>query len=107
MNRKGFTLVELLATIVIIAVVMGFVFPSAIRYSTENKYRMYHEYEKMMEEYALVNPLKGAETINLDDLEELDKVKDECDGYVSLISSDPIKYKAHITCGNNYQTDNE
>ena len=107
MNKKGFTLIELLATIIIIGIIMGLVFPSAVQISVENKNRIYHEYEKMMEEYALVSPLKGQETINLDDLDELDKVKNECDGYVTLVSTDPIKYEAHITCGTNYQTDTE
>ena len=90
MNKKGFTLIELLITIVIISIIMGIVFPLAMKVSIENKYRIYHEYERMMEEYALVSPLKGQATIDLDDLEELDKVKNECAGFVSLVSTNSL-----------------
>ena len=106
MNKQGFTLIELLATIIIIAIVMGIVFPSAVRVSRENKCRIYHEYEKMMEEYALVSPLKGEPRIELEDLDELDKVKRDCpNSYVLRKSINPLSYEAHLNCGDNYPSD--
>ena len=98
MNKKGFTLIELLATLVIIVIVMGIVLPSASRISQENQEKIYHEYENMMEEYAIVSPLKGQDIIKLSELEELTKVKNDCVGYVKLTNTNPINYEAYIKC---------
>ena len=106
MNRNGFTLIELLVTIVVLALIMGIVFPSAIRLSKDNKTKIYQEYENVMVEYAKTSSLKNQDRIDLDDLEELDKVKDECDGYVTIDHSSSIwQYKAYIKCTDQYQTD--
>ena len=108
MNNKGFTLVELLAAVVIIALIMGIVLPSASRMSNENSNRIYQEYENMMEEYALISEYKGQSIIDLSNLDELSKVKNDCAGYVKLIKSNPIEYQAYVKCpkcGNsNYKT---
>ena len=98
MNKKGFTLIELLAVIAIIAIIMGIVLPSALRMSSENKNKIYHEYENMMEEYAIISPHKGENIIELSQLQELGKVKNDCIGYVKLKSTNPIKYTAYIKC---------
>ncbi len=102
MNKSGFTLVELLATIVVIAIVMSIVMPSASRVSRKNKKRIYQEYENMMVEYAKVSPLNKNDSIDLFELDELDNVKKECTGHVSIDHSvDPPKYQAFIDCGEN------
>ena len=107
MNNKGFTLIELLANIVLIAVIMTMVLPSAIRTSRKNQKRIYREYENMMVEYAKINELNILDMIDLDDLEELDKVKGECIGYVTINHEiEPNEYKAYISCGNSYETEN-
>lgn len=107
MDKKGFTLIELLATIVIIAIIMALVMPSAIRVSKNNKQRIYQEYENMMVEYAKVSDLNINDTIDLIDLEELDKVKNECSGYVEIDHTViPPVYKAYISCGDQYTTGN-
>ena len=100
MNKKGFTLVELLATLVIIAIVMGVVLPSATRVSDENKEKTYEEYKKMMIEYAQISSLKNRESgiIKLSELEELGKVKRDCTGYVERISKNPYQFVAYIKC---------
>ena len=106
MNKKGFTLVELLATIVIIAVIMGLVLPSATRISRENKDKMCDAYMSMMVEYAQTSKFNNRFYIDLDELDELKKVKDECDGYVTIDYDGDIKlYVAHLYCPNGCQTD--
>ena len=100
MNKKGFTLVELLVTIIIIGVIMGIVFPSAIKISNESKGKMLEEYRKVVVEYALISPLKGQQQININDLDIPGKIKQECTGHANLISSNPIQYEAIIQCNN-------
>ena len=107
MNRRGFTLIELIATILIIAFIMSIVFPSITRVSKENDKRMYYEYENMMIEYAQVNVNNNNNNsiINLNDIDGLDKVKKDCEGYVTINRDiTPPKYQAYIKCGNNYMT---
>ena len=106
MNKKGFTLVELLATIVIISLIMSLVLPSALRLSQENSDTIYHEYESMMEEYAAISDYKDQDIIHLSDLQELNTVKKECKGYVVVDhTSSNLEYKAYISCGDKYITD--
>jgi prepilin-type N-terminal cleavage/methylation domain-containing protein len=105
MNKKGFTLVELLAVIVIIALIMTMIMPSVSKVRSSNKTRIYSEYETMMTEYARISELNTQNTIDLSDLDELDKVKNECTGYVTINHSNtPATYQAYINCGEEYQT---
>ena len=115
LNKKGFTLVELLATIILIALIMGLVLPSAMRVSKENEDRMCEEYANMMEEYAAVSEYKDNYYINLTQLDELSKVKDDCSrttecptcgGYVFVDHAvSPVKYKAYISCKSGCSTE--
>ncbi len=103
MNKKGFTLVELLAVIVIISLIMIIVYPNIIRIINDNNEEIYHGFERMMVEYAEVSPLKTANTIMLKDLnidKALDSIKDSgCNGYVSIDHTHiPITYQAYIKC---------
>ena len=105
MNKKGFTLMEVLTVIVVITLIMMIVLPTLGNINKNNNEELYKTYEKMVVEYALASPLKGQEVIKLSELKELKKVNDECDGYAYLESSNPITYKAYIKCGNNPPTD--
>lgn len=102
MNKKGFTLVELLATIVIIALIMSIVLPSATKVSRENKYEMCEAYKQMMVEYAKTNIKTNQYYIELEDLEELEKVKSDCnnEGYVTIDYDENGNqvYEAHLSC---------
>ena len=110
MTKKGFTLVELLATIVIIAFIMGIVLPSATRVSKENNEELCLAYKKMMVEYAETSPKSKHIYIELSDLDELSKIKDDCnDGYVTVDYDDngiPI-YEAHLDCPSVCSTDED
>lgn len=99
MNKKGFTLIEVLVSLVIMALIMMIILPSVTRVSRENKLKIYEEYEKMMVEYAKISDKKNNNAIRLTDLEELDKVKNDCSGYVTITHSTPPVYKAYIKCG--------
>lgn len=105
MNKKGFTLVELLATIVLISLIMIIIMPAASKIERNNKLKIYKEYENMMVEYAKVSKLNSQTTINLMELDELEKVKNECVGYVSINhSTTPNQYTAYISCSDQYTT---
>ena len=114
-NKKAFTLIELLTTIVLIALIMGLVMPSAMRVSSENKNRMCEEYANMMEEYAAISPLKDNYYIKLTELDELSKVKEDCSrstecpdcgGYVFVDhTTNPVSYKAYLSCKSGCSTE--
>ena len=105
MNNKGFTLAELLAVIVIITIVLLIVYPAVRKISDNNSDELYKGYERMMVEYARVSSLNNNNIIKLNQLEELDKVKNECKGYVIINHSvTPNTYTAYIKCDNKYTT---
>ncbi len=95
MNNKGFTLMEMLTVLVVITIIMMITVPIIINISKKNSDEMYASYEDMMEEYAKVSDKKNENLILLDDLEGLQKVKDECKGYVENKNNN---YKAYIKC---------
>lgn len=103
MNKKGFTLMELLATIVIMALLMMIVFPSLSKLMNNNDQKKYQAYEDMMVEYARVYEDKTSVIIQLSDLAELSEVKKNCIGYVE-VNRETNGYKPYIKCGNNYTT---
>ena len=111
MNKRGFTLVELLATIVIIGLIMMIVLPSALRTSERNSETMYKEYEKMLVEYA-----KSEEFFSdvsgyfiLEEIDGLEKMKEDCDlySYVKAYVDDNnnVQYSAFVRCGYDMETD--
>ena len=78
---------------------MSLVMPSASRVSKNNQERLFHEYEEMMIEYAKVNVNNDEDILNLLELDELDKVKNECNGYVTINHNvNPPEYHSYISC---------
>lgn len=111
MNRKGFTLMELLATIVILGLIMLIIFPSITKLMKNNDSKKYDTYERMMVEYAIVSDIlpDANNNIKLSQLNDLADVKRECTGYVHVIDKSKNEYKAYISCGENgedYETTN-
>jgi prepilin-type N-terminal cleavage/methylation domain-containing protein len=124
MNNKGFTLVELLATIVIISVVAVISVPTIGNIISDMSNKVYIESEKTLartgQNYFLTNnellPIELGESsfIKLDQLvavaaaEKIIDPKDqqECEGYliVSKPTANSYEYEPYIKCGTNYST---
>ena len=105
-NKKGFTLLEVLTSIIIITILMMITLPLINSLSKKNSNELYHSYEKMMEEYVIAGQNKNKETVLLSEIDGLDQIKKECKGYVSISQDNPPIYKAYIKCGDKYTTEN-
>ncbi len=105
LNKKGFTIMEVLTVIIVIAALMLITMPLINSISAKNKEELYHSYERMMEEYAVASSVKNKSKILLSELDGLDKIKNECTGYVNINKEDSISYKAYIKCGDKYTTE--
>ena len=111
MNNRGFTLMELLAVIVIISIILMIVYPEISTISNKNNDEKYKQYEKMMEEYAMVSKKNSQDYIKLSELKDLDIIINpnlsdrECKGYVKIEHDvTPNTYKGYISCKNGYKT---
>ena len=104
LNKKGFTLMEVLTVIIVITIIMMITLPLVDSISNRNKEELYKSYEKMMVEYAMASSKKQG-TISLSELNGLDKIKNECTGFVKI---DDNNYNAYIKCpkedGSKYKT---
>lgn len=103
-NNLGFTLVELLAVIVIMGLIMSLSFPSIMRMIEGNDRKKYESYEKSMVEYA--KAYYDEDTSNYVGLSELKNqgltgIDEICVGYVDLNN-----YKAYLKCDDHYETNN-
>ena len=109
MNQKGFTLVELLAVIVIISLLMMITYPSIVKIINDNNEEIYRGYEKAMVEYAKISPYRTQDKILLSELDDdnaLDGMRrDNCDGYVLINhTTTPVTYQAFIKCADDKYT---
>ncbi len=107
-NKKAFTLVELLAVIMLLAIVMILIFPSIKEIFDDNKIQEYETYEDLMIEYTKTFPnYQKRSKICLSEL-NIDKLNEFiCTGYVTISSNTITPY---LSCkdknGNNsYHTD--
>ena len=107
MNKKGFTLVELLAVITIMSLIMAIAFPAIDNLIENNKRKKYESYEKIISEYAKAffedraqtGTLKLNEIKDTTENNELGGLDSSCNGYVDLTN-----YKAYIQC-DEYETE--
>lgn len=125
MNKKGFTLVELLAIIIVLGLILVIVVPkifSTIQKSKEDIYKVKeHQLKKAAEDYTLYknitmpNSIGDTITINITDLineKLINQIKDLnddsiCQGFVLVTktNSQNYSYSPCLTC-TNYSTDN-
>ena len=94
MNKKGFTLVELIAVIVLIAIVSMLTFPALNNLRSNNNKKEFTTYKDMMVEYAKTIPnYKSKSYICLQDL-GIKKInnKMKCKGYVTINNLTPSLY---------------
>ena len=100
--KRGFTLVELLAVIVLMSLVMMLIFPSIRKIYSSNTNKQYETYKDMMIKYAKTIPVSNykGETdekyVCLSDL-GMPKINENitCNGYVNV-----SEMKAYLTCHN-------
>ena len=100
--KRGFTLVELLAVIVLMSLVMMLIFPSIRKIYSSNTNKQYETYKDMMIKYAKTIPVSNykGETdekyVCLSDL-GMPKINENitCNGYVNI-----SQMKAYLTCNN-------
>ena len=125
-NKKGFTLVELLATITILGILLGIAIPSVMGYMNRGKETYYHSLEDSvlnsardyLIDYRSLYPreigstisINGDELINnkyITDIDDEDGKK--CDATVIVEKTDKDEYDYHVClkCGNNYSSSDE
>jgi type IV pilus assembly protein PilA len=124
-KNRGFTLVELLAVIVILAVILVIAIPNVMKVIDKAKLDAYKRNESMLisagrnyvASYAENIPISIGSTtkVNISDLQTKDLLKDikdpksntSCSGYVLItkISNSEYNYSPYIECGTNYYTE--
>ena len=97
MNKKGFTLVELIGVVVLIAVVSMLTFPALNNLRKNNNEKEFKTYEDMMVEYARSIPnyrSKGNICLNQLTSIGLKKINETmtCNGYVKIVGNNLIPY---------------
>lgn len=125
MSRKGFTLLELLATIVLLAIIAVITIPKVMSIIDDTNQSVYIENEKVLfraaQSYITLNseliPTTIGQTNNIDlttlvAAKAIEPVvdpvtKEACEGYfaVKKISETMNNYKVYIKCGTSYETD--
>ncbi len=100
MNKKGFTLIEVLTVIVIISLILIIIYPSVKNILEDNNSDLYKQYKKMMIEYAKVSPLRTNDRIKLSELTDLSELITDksCRGYVEITHGTFDTYTAHLKC---------
>ena len=126
MKNKGFTLVELLAVIVILALILAIAIPRITDLIENAKIQSYISNEEMMiratmnyialNEKKIPNEIGTISIITVEELQNselissINDVSDssiECDGYVFVknIEGNTFDYIPYLKCENNYQTE--
>lgn len=122
LKKKGFTLIELIATIIVLAILLAIAVPS-VRTFISNSYAESYKLDlKAMEEaakgYVIDKKIKFEEVdrkfVQISTLIEegfLDPVidpqsKEQCEGYVKVDKNyRKYTYKAYLKCGTNYESE--
>ena len=97
--KKGFTLTELLVSIVIITMLLMVVLPTISNIMNKNNNELCDSYKEIAVEYARISDKRENDTINITELDGIETVQKECTGYVSVDkTTTPYTYTAHLTC---------
>ncbi len=114
MNKKGFTLIEIIAAIGILAIILLVVIPNINSLISTNKTRLYEEQENRLKEAAIkyLNDIYFEETdtmvvtkdvlINggyINEMYDLGNKSSECQGYVDITNylTNPV-FTSYISC---------
>lgn len=100
MNKKGFTLVELIAVVVLVAIVSMLTFPAISNLRKNNNEKEFKTYEDMMVHYAKSIPNYYYKShICLRDL-KMKKINEnmDCNGYVKVIGNE---LRPYLRCSQN------
>ena len=119
-NKKGFTLIEVLGVVIILAILLLLSIPQVVKYVQKGKVSYYVSLENEMntaganylEDYRALLPRQvgHVKVVSLDDLVEnkyIDEVKDEngdkCTGQVAVkkTKKDSFEYYSCLICGDN------
>ena len=96
MNKKGFTLVELLAVFGLLAIIAVIAFPNMKNLVKNNNDKQFTTYEKLMVDFAKTFPIDPYQKIDHFCLSELGmtKIKEEidCNGYVAVNGKTYVPY---------------
>ena len=110
MKKNGFTLVELLAVIVLIAFITMLTFPNLKNLRKNNNEKEFTTYENMMVQYVKAIPnYRNRSYVCLSEL-SIKKINDkmECFGYVTITSSNSLT--PYLSCSEDgtklYETNN-
>ena len=103
MNKNGFTLVELLAVVIIMVLIMGLAFPAISGMISGSNQKKYEAFEKSMTEYAKAYFEDSDSIIGLSLLKQkgLTGIDNDCIGYVDASNN----FKAYLKCGDRTSTD--
>lgn len=123
-NKKGFTLVELLAVILLVGILLLIAVPTIVKYLNRGKNSYYSSIEEemkvagveYMETYRTLLPrnIGHVKTVTLEELEAnkyIDEVKDEkgntCTGKVTVkkVKTDKYEYYSCLKCGEYYESE--
>ncbi len=116
MNNKGFTLIELIAVIVVFAVLGLLLIPKTLKIINDSKLNSYKEVERRLEEAAgkyildeYIDTTQDSITITKAQLKEkklIDEIYDfndnsVCDAYVEVSNlRKSAEFKAYLSCAN-------
>ena len=121
MNKKGFTLIELISVIIILTVIAAMIMPNIIKYLDKNRREASESIEKLLinnlelyntdKEKDLWNEDTECITVNIEDLMNYNQDINLGDCLLSndealtiMKDNDGYKYYANITCGKNLES---